>query len=138
MQIDQEKLNRKDAPALAFHRTSGRMPTVVFLTGFRSDMTGAKALHLEQHCARQGRPSSLRLSRPRRLGRPLRGGCVGDWRDDALAMLDEVVPGPVVLVGSSMGGWIMLLVALARPERVRGLVGLASAPDFTRDLIARA
>ena len=136
MQIDQGKFNRKDAPALAFHLTPGRMPTVVFLTGFRSDMTGAKALHLEQHCARQGR-AFLRFDYRGHgaSGGRFEDGCVGDWRDDALAMLDEAVPGPVVLVGSSMGGWIMLLVALARPEQVRGLVGLASAPDFTRDLI---
>jgi pimeloyl-ACP methyl ester carboxylesterase len=137
MQIDQEQLNRKDAPALAFHQTPGGMPTVVFLTGFHSDMTGAKALHLERHCARQGR-AFLRFDY---RGHGASGGrfaesCVGDWRDDALAMLDEVVAGPVILVGYSMSGWIMLLMALARPERVRGLVGLASAPDFTRDLIA--
>ena len=63
-------------------------------------------------------------------------GCIGDWRDDALSMLDETTTGSVVLVGSSMGAWIMLLAALARPERVRGLVGIASAPDFTHDLVA--
>ena len=136
MQIDQGKFNRKDAPTLAFHLTPGRMPTVVFLTGFRSDMTGAKALHLEQHCAGQGR-AFLRFDYRGHgaSGGRFEDGCVGDWRDDALAMLDEAVPGPVVLVGSSMGGWIMLLMARARPEQIRGLVGLASAPDFTRDLI---
>ena len=109
----------------------------MFLTGFRSDMTGAKALHLEQHCARHGR-AFLRFDYRGHgaSGGRFEDGCIADWRDDALAMLDEVVSGPVLLVGSSMGGWIMLLVALARPEQVRGLVGLASAPDFTRDLIA--
>ena len=94
MQIDQGKLNRKDAPALAFHLTPGRMPTVVFLTGFRSDMTGAKALHLEQHCARHGR-AFLRFDYRGHgaSGGRFEEGCVGDWRDDALAMLDEVVRG---------------------------------------------
>ena len=109
----------------------------MFLTGFRSDMTGAKALHLESHCARQGR-GFLRFDY---RGHGASGGrfeeaCVGDWCSDALAVLDGLVEGPLVLVGSSMGGWIMLLAALARPERVAGLVGIAPAPDFTRDLIA--
>jgi pimeloyl-ACP methyl ester carboxylesterase len=109
----------------------------MFLTGFRSDMTGGKALHLEAHCARAGR-AFLRFDYRGHgaSGGRFEEGCIGDWCADALAVLDEVVTGPVVLVGSSMGGWIMLLVALARTERVRGLVGLAPAPDFTRDLIA--
>ena len=58
---------------------------------------------------------------------------MGHWADDALAVIDHAAPGEIVLVGSSMGGWIMLLAALARPARVRGLVGIAAAPDFTED-----
>jgi pimeloyl-ACP methyl ester carboxylesterase len=137
MQTAPELLNRNGAPALAFHRTPGGPPTVVFLAGFRSDMTGAKALHLERHCAHRGQ-AFLRLDyrgHGSSEGR-FEDGCVGDWRDDALSMLDETTTGAVVLVGSSMGAWIMLLAALARPERVRGLVGIASAPDFTHDLVA--
>jgi pimeloyl-ACP methyl ester carboxylesterase len=137
MQTAPELLNRNGAPALAFHRTPGGSPTVVFLAGFRSDMTGAKALHLERHCAHRGQ-AFLRLDyrgHGSSEGR-FEDGCVGDWRDDALSMLDETATGAVVLVGSSMGAWIMLLAALARPERVRGLVGIASAPDFTHDLVA--
>ena len=98
-------------------------------------MTGAKALHLEQHCARRGQ-AFLRFDYRGHgaSGGRFEDGCIGDWRDDALAMVDEAVDGPVVLVGSSMGGWIMLLVALARPERVRGWsdrgrAGLHPRPD---------
>jgi pimeloyl-ACP methyl ester carboxylesterase len=108
----------------------------MFLTGFRSDMTGGKALHLERHCAAAGR-AFLRFDyrgHGASEGR-FAEGCIGDWCEDALAVLDRATEGPMVLVGSSMGGWIMLLVALARPDRVKGLVGIAAAPDFTEDLI---
>ena len=116
---------------LAFHRHDGRGPTVIFLPGYMSDMEGSKALALEAWCESQGR-AFLRFDY---------GGCgispgafedqgLADWRDDAIAMIDSV-DGPVVLVGSSMGGWIMLLAALARPDRIAGLVGIAAAPDFT-------
>ena len=136
MQTGVRIFNRHGGPPLAYASTAGRSPTVMFLTGFRSDMTGAKALHLERHCAQRGQ-GFLRFdySGHGASGGRFEDGCIGDWCADALTMLDEVASGPVVLIGSSMGGWIMLLVALARPERVRGLVGLASAPDFTRDLI---
>lgn len=137
MQVGPDLLNRKGAPSLAFRRLTGKSPTVAFLAGFRSDMTGAKALHLERHCARRGQ-AFLRFDyrgHGASEGR-FEDGCIGDWRDDALSMLDETTTGSVVLVGSSMGAWIMLLAALARPERVRGLVGIASAPDFTHDLVA--
>jgi pimeloyl-ACP methyl ester carboxylesterase len=121
---------------LAFVHAPGAAPTVLFLAGFRSDMTGGKALHLERHCARAGR-AYLRFDYRGHgaSGGCFEEGCVGEWCEDALAVLDLVAEGPVVLVGSSMGGWIMLLAALRRPERVRGLVGIAPAPDFTHDLI---
>lgn len=119
-------------PKLAYRLTPGAGPTIVFLCGYASDMTGSKALALEAWAQANGR-AFLRFDY---------GGCgesdgafedqsLADWRDDALRMLDEVVEGPVVLAGSSMGGWLMLLVAMARPERVAGLVGIAAAPDFT-------
>jgi pimeloyl-ACP methyl ester carboxylesterase len=112
------------------HRT-GSGPTLVFLPGYASDMAGAKATALDAWAAAQGR-AMLRFDY---------GGCgasegdfgdetLASWRDDALAMIDRI-EGPVVLVGSSMGGWLMLLAALARPERVKALVGIAAAPDFT-------
>jgi pimeloyl-ACP methyl ester carboxylesterase len=121
---------------LAYHATPGRGPTVVFLTGFRSDMTGSKALALEAYCATLGQAFVRFDYRGHGAsdGR-FEDGTIGAWRNDTLAILDQVVEGPAVLVGSSMGGWIMLLAALARPERVVGLVGIAAAPDFTRELM---
>ncbi|MBV8686045.1 MAG: alpha/beta hydrolase [Alphaproteobacteria bacterium] len=117
---------------LAYRHRPGRGPTLVFLPGYASDMEGAKAGALDAWAATEGR-AMLRFDY---------GGCgasdgafeaqtLAGWRDDAVAMIDEVAQGPVVLAGSSMGGWLMLLAALARPERVAGLVGIAAAPDFT-------
>ena len=109
---------------------------IVFLTGFHSDMQGTKALALEQWCQDQGR-AFLRFDytgHGQSSGK-FEDGCIGDWAADAIYALDELSEGPQILVGSSMGGWIMLLVALARPERVAGLLGLAAAPDFTEDLM---
>lgn len=117
---------------LAYRHRPGTGPTVVFLPGYMSDMEGSKALALDAWAQGEGR-AYLRFDY---------GGCgisggefdkqsLADWRDDVLAMIDEVAEGPVVLVGSSMGGWLMLHAALARPERVAGLVGIAAAPDFT-------
>jgi len=117
---------------LAFHHTAGTGPTIVFLPGYASDMQGAKALALEAWAKTEGR-AFLRFDY---------AGCgqsEGDFKDqtlagwlgDTLAMLDEVAKGPVVLVGSSMGGWLMLLAAKARPDQVKAMVGIAPAPDFT-------
>ena len=131
-----ERLGRGAGEWVAYERHPGRGPEVMFLGGFASDMTGTKALHLEAHCRALGRAFTRFDYRGHGAssGR-FEEGTIGDWAADALAVLDRVVEGPVVLVGSSMGGWIMLLVALARPERVKGLVGIAVAPDFTERLI---
>jgi len=117
---------------LAFRRRAGRGPTLVFLPGYRSDMEGGKASALDAWAEAQGR-AMIRFDY---AGCGASEGAFEDqdlagWRDDALAMIDRLVESPVVLVGSSMGGWLMLLAALARPERVAGLVGIAAAPDFT-------
>jgi pimeloyl-ACP methyl ester carboxylesterase len=114
----------------------GAGPTVVFLGGYASDMTGTKASYLEGWCRARGR-AFVRFDyqgHGRSSGR-LADGTIGLWRDDALAVLQECTEGPLVLVGSSMGAWIMLLVALTMPERIQALVGVASAPDFTEDLL---
>lgn len=121
---------------LAYHRTPGTGPGVVFMGGFRSDMTGTKALHLEAWAQARGR-AFLRFDYG---GHGASSGDfatlgIGDWRDDALAVLDALTDGPQVLVGSSMGGWIALLVARARAARVAGLVGIAAAPDLTADSV---
>lgn len=116
---------------LASHHTAGAAPTLVFLPGYASDMTGTKALAVEAWAAANGR-ACLRFDY-RGCGASagaFEAFTLADWRDDALTMIDAL-DGPVVLIGSSMGGWIMLLVALARPDRVAGLVGIAPAPDFT-------
>jgi pimeloyl-ACP methyl ester carboxylesterase len=109
---------------------------VLFCGGYTSDMVGTKALALEDHCRKRGRAYTRFDYRGHgaSTGR-FADGTIGRWRDDALAIVDRVTTGPLVFVGSSLGGWIMLLVALARPERVRALVGVAAAPDFTEDLL---
>ncbi len=123
---------------LAYRHRPGTAPTVIFLPGFRSDMEGTKALHLDAHCGRRGR-SYLRFDY-RGHGRSsgsFEEFTIGRAKEDALAVLDRLVEGPAVLVGSSMGGWVALLVARERPERVRGLVLVAPAPDFTERLMWR-
>lgn len=119
---------------IAYARTPGQGPGVVFLGGFRSDMTGTKALHLEEWARARGR-AFLRLdySGHGQSSGAFEDGCIGDWAEDALAAFDALTDGPQVLVGSSMGGWVALLLARARPGRVAGLVGIAAAPDFTED-----
>lgn len=132
-------LARGDATIAYRHtpaRSPGRGPGILFCGGFMSDMTGSKALALEAWAVRQG----LACTRFDYQGHGassgrFEDGTVGLWAEDALAVLDHVTQGPQILVGSSMGGWIALLTALKRPERVAALVGVASAPDFTEDLI---
>jgi pimeloyl-ACP methyl ester carboxylesterase len=130
------RLDRGDGVALAWRRTAGRGPTVVFLPGYRSDMTGDKATGLAEFCAARGQ-AFLRLdySGHGASGGVFTEGTIGRWRDDALLLIDRLTEGPLVLVGSSMGGWLALLVALARPGRVAALVGIAAAPDFTETLM---
>jgi pimeloyl-ACP methyl ester carboxylesterase len=101
-------------------------------------MQGIKALALEQWCRQQGRQfTRFDYSGHGESSGGLEDGCVGQWRDDTLAVLDSITSGPQLVVGSSMGGWIMLLVALERPGRVFALLGLAAAPDFTDRLRGR-
>jgi len=131
-----EMLARPDGATIAYRRLAGASPGIIFLGGFRSDMTGTKALFLEDYCRNRGRgflrfdyfghgASSGDFSR----------GTIGRWREDAIAVVDSLTTGPQILVGSSMSGWIMLLAALARPGRVAALVGIAGAPDFTEELL---
>ncbi len=122
----------RDGTSIAYQLRDGEGPTIVFLPGYGSDMAGTKALALDAWAAARGR-ALLRLDYAGcgASGGAFEQGTLASWRDDALAVIDRVTTGPLLLVGSSMGGWLMLLVALARPARVAGLVGIAAAPDFT-------
>jgi pimeloyl-ACP methyl ester carboxylesterase len=120
---------------IAYHLTPGRGPGVVFLGGFRSDMTGTKAVFLEEWARARGR-AFLRFdySGHGQSGGAFEAGCIGDWAEDAAAVIAACTEGPQVLVGSSMGGWIALLLARDGRVPVAGLVGIAAAPDFTERL----
>ena len=125
-------LDRGDGVRLAYHHRRGSGPAVVFLPGFMSDMRGTKALALDAWAAARGR-AMLRLdySGCGASGGDFARGSIARWTADALAVIDAVTQGQLVLVGSSMGGWVALRLALARPRQVAALVGIAAAPDFT-------
>lgn len=124
---------------IAYHRLSPdgdgtSLPGIIFLGGFHSDMQGTKAQYLHGWANRRGR-SFVRFDyrgHGQSSGR-FHDGCIGDWADDAAEALTHLTEGPQILVGSSMGGWIALLLARRMPERVAGLIGIAAAPDFTED-----
>ena len=121
---------------LAYRRCGGDAPGVVFLCGHGSDMDGTKAIETESWARDRG----LACLRFDYRGHGLSSGDfldgnISSWTADCLAALDDLTDGPQILVGSSLGGWLMLNAALARPTRVAGLVGIAAAPDFTEDLL---
>ena len=122
---------------LAYDQTEGRGPGVVFLGGYASDKEGTKALYLEDWAQRRGR-AFLRFdySGHGDSDGAFEDGTIGSWRDDAVAIIGSLTTGPQILVGSSMGGWISLLIARDYPELVAGLVTVAAAPDFTIELEA--
>ncbi|XP_072139958.1 uncharacterized protein [Mobula birostris] len=143
-------LRRLSLPRLAYHRISAKNPGVMFLSGFKSNMNGEKALALEAFCDSAGY-SFVRCSKEECRAREMASavdlllrfdytGCgssegnsedclLRDWKNDVLTVLDNLTTGPQILVGSSMGGWLMLLASLARPEKVAGMVGIATAAD---------
>lgn len=127
-------LETKTGRKIAYHKTEGNGPGVVFLGGFMSDMGGTKAVFLEEWAKKTGR-SFLRFdySGHGESSGAFTQGSIGEWAEDAQEAIAALTHGPQVLVGSSMGGWISLLVARAMPNRVAGLVGVAAAPDFTED-----
>lgn len=136
-----ETLRRADGETIAYNSQPanlqrGSAPGVVFLHGLMSDRGGTKAQVLADHCARKGY-SFVRFDmfgHGDSSGRFEDGG-ISRWTEDCLAVLDEVTAGPQILVGSSMGGWVMIKAALARSARIAGLVGIAPGPDFTQDLM---
>jgi pimeloyl-ACP methyl ester carboxylesterase len=130
------RLDRGNGTELAWIKLDGKGPTVVFLPGFRSDMTGDKATALATFCASRGQ-AMLRFdySGHGASSGDFLDGTIGAWAADALAAVETLTTGKLVLVGSSMGGWIAVLTALARPARLAGLIGIAAAPDFTQRLM---
>ncbi len=134
------KLHREDSLALAYDFLPGRAPVVVFLPGLASDMGGAKAMFLRQVCAAQGQ-AMLRLdySGHGASGGRFEDGGIGVWTEDAAEVIRAVTGSEnLLLVGSSMGGWIALLLALRFGARVESLLLIAPAPDFTELMIRPA
>jgi pimeloyl-ACP methyl ester carboxylesterase len=127
-------LNTEQGRRIAFHHQTGAGPTVVFLGGLKSDMEGTKAVHLEAWAKARGQ-AFLRFdySGHGESSGTFEEGCIGDWHQDTVAAITELTTGPLLVVGSSMGGWQALLLAKAMPERIQGMVTVAAAPDFTQD-----
>lgn len=130
------RLTRPDGETLAWRHVPGAGPTLVWLGGFRSDMTGTKAAALAEASAGAGR-AFLRFDyfAHGQSSGLWESATIGRWREDALAVIDQLTEGPLVMIGSSMGGWLACLAALARPERVKALVLIAPATDFTEALM---
>jgi pimeloyl-ACP methyl ester carboxylesterase len=134
-----KNLKRQDGHTIAYRQREPKNPSapgVVFLSGFKSDMEGTKAVFLEGLCRTHG----LGYVRFDYFGHgkssgAFTDGTIGRWLEDVLAIIDGVTTGRQILIGSSMGGWLMLLAAMARPKRLHALIGIASAPDFTERLI---
>ncbi len=121
---------------IAYCQSKGALPGVIFLGGFQSNMQGTKALALEQYCMERNH-SFLRFDY---RGHGESSGdflewSIGEWLDDAIDVFDHLTKGPQILIGSSMGAWIMLHLALRRKQRIQALIGVASAPDFTQKLM---
>ncbi len=130
-------LDTEHGRKIAYHLTPGRggaAPCVVFLGGLKSDMQGTKAVHLEAWARARGR-AFLRFDYcgHGQSSGTFEAGCIGDWAEDTMAVVSALTAGPLVVVGSSMGGWQALLLARRIPGRIAGMVTIAAAPDFTED-----
>ena len=134
--MERGRIDNGAGTELAWQRLNGNSPMVVFLPGYGSDMQGDKATALTALCRERGQAALLfDYAGHGESGGAFTDGTIGRWAADALAVIDALSEGPLLLVGSSMGGWIGLLTALARPARVAGFVGVAAAPDFTEALM---
>ena len=131
-QPDIRFLEPDEGHRLAYRLRGGRSPTILFLPGYASDMDGSKAVALDSFAGRRGL-AMLRFdySGTGSSAGDFEEGTLERWLDEALLMIDRLTEDPLIVVGSSMGGWIAIHLALRRPERVRALVGIAAAPDFT-------
>ena len=132
------KIFHKSGTHITYSIKSGKSPYVVFLHGLMSDMNGTKALAIEEHLKKIGN-GYIRFDC---RGHGESGGefpnfGINDWAEDASLIITELTNDPVVLIGSSMGGWSMLLTAINHPEKVLGLIGIAAAPDFTEDILCK-
>lgn len=129
-------LELSDGSQLAYVQHAGRLPGVVFLGGFMADMGGTKAQFLDNFCRQRGQ-AFLRFDYfgHGESSGSLIDGSIGRWKKDVISVLESLTEGPQIVVGSSMGGWLMLLAALDKPEKVKALVGIASAPDFVKPLV---
>ena len=131
MRFYKNKQNHK----IAYKSLKGRRLGIIFIHGLNSDMNGGKALAVEQY-ARKNKLNFVRFD-CRGHGKSegkFEDFTLSDWRKDLVDIIDNVARGPQILIGSSMGGWLMMLAAKARPQRIKGLIGLAAAPDFGKDL----
>ncbi len=129
-------LDINDNQRIAYHKIDGQKPGIIFLCGHGSDMQGTKSIYMENWARTHGH-GFIRFDY---RGHGASDGnfldlAISDWTADALAVIDHLTVGPQILVGSSLGGWIMLNAACRRPERIAGLIGIAAAPDFTKELI---
>lgn len=133
---DTNFLKKKNGDAIAYSQIPGKSPGIIFLSGFMADMTGTKATYFEQVCRDLGH-SFVRFdySGHGQSTAKFEDCGIGCWKEDAIEVLDKLTEGPQILLGSSMGGWIMFLVAKNRKERIHALMGIAPAPDFVEPLI---
>ena len=133
---DLKELSRPDGETIAYMARAGKHPGLVWLGGFKSEMSGTKAEAVDAWAAREGQ-AYLRFDYfgHGRSSGDFRKGTISRWRDDTLTVIDQLTEGPQILVGSSMGGWLALLAAKARPQRVAGLLLIAPAIDFTEALL---
>lgn len=135
-----ETITRSNNETIAYHKSGGQSddqkPGVVFLGGSQSNMNATKAMAISQFCEKDGR-ACVRFDYygHGQSSGEYKDGTIGHWLDDTLAIIDKTTTGPLILVGSSLGGWLMFLAALLRPERVVKLVGISAAPDFTEELM---
>jgi pimeloyl-ACP methyl ester carboxylesterase len=129
-----ESTNNNDR--IAYILSEGKLPCVVFFGGFKSDMTGTKAVTLEKFCKEQEQMFvRFDYTGHGQSSGEFKDGTIGQWKKDALALIDKIGAEKYIFAGSSMGAWIAMLCALEFPDKIAGLVGIASAPDFTEKLI---
>lgn len=136
MTVHVKFITSSDNRKIAYHKLEGAGPTVIFCGGYMSDMDGTKAVFLQEACAELGL-SYIRFdySGHGASSEEFTDGTIGKWCEDALAVVDQLSSGPLIIIGSSMGGWIGLLISLARRDRIKAFIGIAAAPDMTRELM---